>query len=354
MKEWWRRVRPNIVSGFMYNFVRLTGRTLRVQAINYEKVQALECGKIVCGWHGKSFVATAFWRGHGVWVIISQSRDGEIQNAIFKRLGFQIIRGSTGRGGVRAAVEGIRVLKGAATMAITPDGPRGPSGVVQGGVMLMAQKSGAALIPIGISSRPRFLARSWDRYMIPMPFAKAVMIFGEPVYVPKEANEEEVEEIRLQLEAEIHRLEREAEWRIHGNTRRMGSREKRILSKYGSHVSVLEAWLERMPWGAYEAALDVLEKQISVFETRASGIQIISKANRLKMMAEHSGQDVPGLIDSYAAVDEIKTEAKAAEVAYRDALIDFSSSYPEWADLMPKNEPRPDKNPSTAMRGEGL
>ena len=99
---------------------------------------------------------------------------------------------------------------------MTPDGPRGPSGVVQGGVMLMAQKSGAALIPVGISARPRTLARSWDRYLIPWAFGRAVFLFGDPIFVPEGANEEEVEELRLRLEQQIHAKEVEAEGLLFG------------------------------------------------------------------------------------------------------------------------------------------
>lgn len=214
MKAWWRRVRPALISGLVYRFVRMVGMTLRIECVGWEKVEALGGGVILCGWHGRSFVAANKWRGKGMWVIISHSRDGEIQKTIFERLGFNIIRGSTGRGGVRAAVEGIRVLKDKGTMAITPDGPRGPSGVVQGGVMLMAQKSGAALVPLGISARPRRLARSWDHYMIPLPFARAVMVFGAPLYVDKNATEDEAESVRLELESAMHRLESEAEERM--------------------------------------------------------------------------------------------------------------------------------------------
>jgi len=77
--------------------------------------------------------------------------------------------------------------------------------------MLMAQKSGARLIPVGISARPRALAKSWDRYMFALPFGRAVMIFGEPLTVAKDASEGEVERVRLELESEITRLEGEAE-----------------------------------------------------------------------------------------------------------------------------------------------
>ena len=96
-------------------------------------------------------------------------------------------------------------------MAMTPDGPRGPSGIVQGGVMLMAQKSGAALVPVGIAAKPCWRAPSWDRYMFPFLFSRAVFLFGDPIYVPESATDEVVESIRLELEKQIHAKEAEAQ-----------------------------------------------------------------------------------------------------------------------------------------------
>lgn len=211
LKYKWRAVRPRLISGLLYGIVRAIGSTVRVKTENFPEDEG---GCIFCGWHGRSFLFANRYRNRGWWVIISQSNDGEMQARIFGKLGYQIIRGSTGRGGVRAAVEAIRALKEGGTMAMTPDGPRGPSGVVQGGVMLMALKSGARLVPVGIAARPRFLAKSWDSYMFPLPFGRCLMIYGEPLTVPKNADEATVEEVRLRLESEMHRLEREAELRL--------------------------------------------------------------------------------------------------------------------------------------------
>jgi len=166
---------------------------------------------ILVGWHGRSAMFANYYRNRGFWVIISQSRDGEMQANIFRRLGFQIIRGSTGRGGVRAAVEAIKALKAGGTMAMTPDGPRGPSRVVQGGVMLMAQKSGGALIPVGVAVKPCLRARSWDRYIVPLPFCRVVIMGGDPIYVPADATEDEVEAIRLRLQDAMNAVEAQAD-----------------------------------------------------------------------------------------------------------------------------------------------
>ena len=208
LKYKWRLARPRVLSGTLYMTVRAICSTIRFDMRNVPKE---ESKLIFCGWHGRSFAFSDYFRRRGWYVIISHSSDGEMQSRIFGKLGYKVIRGSTGRGGVRAAVEAIRALKEGGTMAMTPDGPRGPSGVVQGGVMLMAQKSGAGLIPVGISARPRLVAKSRDKYILPLPFSKCLMIFGEPIYVPLKSSEEEIEQIRLQLEAEIHRLEQLAE-----------------------------------------------------------------------------------------------------------------------------------------------
>lgn len=212
MKAWWRRVRPGVLGPTIAFLVRLIGLTLRIRTVDEEKFESIEGGKILCGWHGRSSIAGAKYRGRGFWVIISLSRDGEIQNRIFEKLGFKTIRGSTGRGGERALVESIRALKQGATMAITPDGPRGPSGIVQPGILAMAKKSGCALVPVGISSRPRILLKNaWDKHMIPVPFGKSMMVFGDAYRIAKDATEEEVEAIRLKMQDDMHRLQAEAE-----------------------------------------------------------------------------------------------------------------------------------------------
>jgi lysophospholipid acyltransferase (LPLAT)-like uncharacterized protein len=166
---------------------------------------------ILCIWHGRTFVPANFMRRRGIWALFSLSNDGELQSRIFGLLGYNMIRGSTGRGGERAAIEAIRVLKKGEVLAITPDGPRGPAGIVQGGVLLMAKKSGAAMIPIGTSARGRWLIGTWDRYLIPKPFAKAVIQFGEPIWMSKDASPAEEEAVKQKLAEAMNRLQDEAD-----------------------------------------------------------------------------------------------------------------------------------------------
>lgn len=211
MKSYWRRIRPYLFASLAFHLANLLSRSLKIKTVGYDRVQNHPGGKICAGWHGRVFAATQLFRDLGVWTIISQSNDGIIQNKIFTRFGFNTIRGSSGRSGMKAALASIKVLKKGAMMAFTPDGPRGPSGIIQPGIMMMAQKSGAYLFPVGVSAKNRWLIRSWDRWMVPKPFSEVMMIFGVPLFVPPNISDEEFEQIRIQFEKDLHKLEQEAE-----------------------------------------------------------------------------------------------------------------------------------------------
>ncbi len=143
--------------------------------------------------------------------MISLSRDGDVQNHIFQRFGYQTIRGSTGRGGVRAVLQLARKIKEGGVLAFTPDGPRGPTHKVQQGTIFLAQKSGRPILPLGISAKPRQLLGTWDSYMIPMPFSRSSFVFGEPILAPANTTEEEAAEFARRVEIAINRCEKRAE-----------------------------------------------------------------------------------------------------------------------------------------------
>lgn len=211
MKKRWRQSRPRLLAKIGFLLARGIGRTLRWEVRGAENLQGLPGGAILNVWHGRSFIPANYFRNRGIWALFSLSNDGELQSRIFSQLGFRVIRGSTGRGGERAAIEAIRVLRQGDWLALTPDGPRGPSHVAQGGVLLMAKKSGAAMVPLGTSARPRWLANAWDRYLIPRPFGRALLVIGAPIWISKDASEEEVAEAGRRLTLALNRLENEAE-----------------------------------------------------------------------------------------------------------------------------------------------
>lgn len=212
------RARTRRLGGLIYSIARTLFRTLH---ISYENMQGLNPGgggSILVTWHGRTLLPANVFRNRGYWALISLSRDGELQNYIFQRLGFQTIRGSTGRGGVRGALQMARKVKEGGVLAFTPDGPRGPTHKVQPGVVLMAEKSGAPIVPIGVSAGRQWLVNSWDSYMVPQPFARCHFLVGEPIYIPPKISDTEREAYCRHIEIAINRLEREAERRAGRNS----------------------------------------------------------------------------------------------------------------------------------------
>ena len=205
--------RARRIGGVVYALARLLFRTLRVTFENQAGLDTGGKGAIFVTWHGRSLLPANVFRNRGYWALISLSNDGEIQNVIFQKFGFQTIRGSTGRGGVRGALQMARQVKEGGVLAFTPDGPRGPTHKVQLGVILMAEKSGAPIIPLGISASRRWLMKSWDQYMLPQPFSRAYFLVGEPIQVPPNLDEAGRVAIAAQVEVAINRLEWEAERR---------------------------------------------------------------------------------------------------------------------------------------------
>ncbi len=187
-------------------------RSLRLKIVNEVPELPANAGCIFVTWHGRSLIPANYFRNRGYWALVSLSRDGEMQANIFRRYGFQIARGSTGRGGVKGALQMARKVKEGGCLAFTPDGPRGPTHKVQLGVILMAEKSGAPIVPLGVSARSRWLfGKSWDSYMVPKPFSKAYWVYGKPIFVP--ANQDDAGRQRYAglVEFEINRVEKEAE-----------------------------------------------------------------------------------------------------------------------------------------------
>jgi lysophospholipid acyltransferase (LPLAT)-like uncharacterized protein len=215
LKAWIRRKAPGLAAWVIYILVRAIGATLRIEAHGEERLEE-SGGKIVAGWHGRSFIAPLRWKNRGWYVLVSNSSDGEIMARLFQKFGFKTLRGSTGRGGARAAVECARILREGGTLLYSPDGPRGPSHVMGEGTIWLAQKGKAKIIPAGASASKRKLLKNWDRYQVPMPFARGVLTLGEPIAVPEQMTEVEFEQVRLEAEEGLDRAEAEAE-RIAGH-----------------------------------------------------------------------------------------------------------------------------------------
>ncbi len=162
---------------------------------------------IYASWHQRFFPGiTLFAARKPIAIMISQSRDGELISKIVNRLGWRSVRGSSSRGG-RDALREIKTLvhKGYKVGHIV-DGPRGPLGIVKPGLLLIAQISGAPIIPTITSAERKWVFNSWDRFVIPKPFSRVIFRFGDEIYVPIKLQGTAFEEKRSSIENTLKKL----------------------------------------------------------------------------------------------------------------------------------------------------
>ena len=169
--------------------LRALAATWRYRVRNRSALDTLRAGDkpfIFSLWHGHLLPLLWFHRGQGVRILVSEHRDGEIIATVAQSLGYGTIRGSTTRGGERALLALIRVLEEGTEVAVTPDGPRGPAWRYQPGALVAAARAHAPILPIAAHVDRAWRLRSWDRFIVPKPFATVTIAYGDPVTVDAE------------------------------------------------------------------------------------------------------------------------------------------------------------------------
>lgn len=166
---------------------------------------------IIAFWHATMLVLVYQGRGQGIRVLISRHTDGEYIARVIKNMGFGVVRGSSTRGGAGAMINMVKEAEDGRFLAVTPDGPRGPREAAQSGIIFLAKKTGLPILPIGLGYSNCWRLPSWDGFRIPKPFSRVVLAFGEPIRVPPELGEEELEDCRRKLEKSLNSLSADAE-----------------------------------------------------------------------------------------------------------------------------------------------
>jgi lysophospholipid acyltransferase (LPLAT)-like uncharacterized protein len=183
--------------------VRALGVTWRVRRHGYEHVTAVRRAQrtvVFTLWHGEMLPLLWGHRNERVHVLVSTHADGEIITRIAAAFGFGAVRGSSSRGGARALLEMSDVLAGGFDVAVTPDGPRGPRHSFAPGALVAAQRAGAPIIAARAVVDRAWRMRSWDRFVIPKPFARVTLLYSEPELVGGDSARD--------AEAQVERFER--------------------------------------------------------------------------------------------------------------------------------------------------
>ncbi len=195
-----------VTISLLYRAIRGYSATYRLTVENEQEwMDRMKAGDaiVLCCWHQQFFSAIRYFKGYSHLkppLMISKSSDGELIAGVASHTGWEPVRGSSSKGGRDALTEMAQKLLERKICAHIVDGPRGPAGKVKAGVIRLAQLGNASIVPFAIRADRAWYFNSWDRFMIPKPFAKVVLRYGGIFPVPSVTTPEEFEDVRLRLE----------------------------------------------------------------------------------------------------------------------------------------------------------
>jgi hypothetical protein len=191
---------------FGFRLLQLLGRTLRYEIDDQAGVVGRPIAENYIGalWHNRllifPLVLRRFFPERRGTALISASRDGDLLADAVQRFGYDAVRGSSSRMGASAILQLGEVLASGGDVVITPDGPRGPAYELGPGIIFLAQKTGAPVVPVDMEYSSCWRIKSWDRFIVPRLFAKVRVIIGAPHRVRSTSTPEEFEAERLRLQ----------------------------------------------------------------------------------------------------------------------------------------------------------
>lgn len=201
--------------------------TVRARREGYEPIRKLRAAGqkvILTPWHGTLLPLAYYHRGEGIVVLVSDHADGEYITRVLERFGYQTARGSSTRGGTKGLRGLVRAAREGHDLAITPDGPRGPARVAKPGAVVAAQLTGLPIVPLGFGASAAWRFRSWDSFMVPKPLSQVRLVYGDPIFVPRDAGEEEIQALTSHLGDTLNTLTRLAERSLGGGVDERESR----------------------------------------------------------------------------------------------------------------------------------
>jgi len=210
------RRRQRLAAALVYVLVRCIAGTVRFKLKDGSGLFSGVPGEkvIFALWHNRLALSVILYRRYilkfaperRIAGMVSASRDGALLARIFEHFGVEAVRGSSSRRGGQALLELTTWAERGYDLAITPDGPRGPRYEVQDGVISTAQLTGLPIVPVSYHLNWKIQSKSWDRFQIPLPFARCEIVTGRVLRVPREASDAEREGLRKQLEAELRAI----------------------------------------------------------------------------------------------------------------------------------------------------
>lgn len=210
----WIIVAGLLLSGYM-RFLYYSSRKRFINPHFLTQTFADDQPAIIAAWHNRNVLSPFAFISQSpkhcrLSPIASASKDGGLAAWAMWGLGLSCVRGSSSRGGAGALKQMIRLIRAGRHVAFTPDGPRGPLHHVHQGVLIAAKMTGAPIVPLTYHAKRHKRLKSWDRLMIPKPFTRLNFVYGEPLFVPRKATAEDLEEMALTLRQRLLKCDEEA------------------------------------------------------------------------------------------------------------------------------------------------
>jgi hypothetical protein len=193
--------------------VDLLCKSLKVTFKNKEVIDNLENQNrnyVLAFWHGQMLLAWFLSRNKNFTALISKSKDGELLSRILKNWNYNVVRGSSSKGGEIALGIMVDSARNKESVAVTPDGPKGPIYKMKAGAVITAKKSNSPIVLLAVGYKKKRVLNSWDKFEIPRFFSEAKAVFSNPIYVDSDLSYESTSALILKCEKELNKLRIEA------------------------------------------------------------------------------------------------------------------------------------------------
>jgi lysophospholipid acyltransferase (LPLAT)-like uncharacterized protein len=207
---WTRRAQIPLIAAAVYGVIRALGPTLRYEVLGWQHAEQVYASRKQCiwaFWHRVILPVVWWYRDHGVVVMNTTAFDGQWTRKVIEWLGYGTAQGSSSRGGLRGLAVMAKRLEEGLDCAFTIDGPRGPRYIAKPGPVMLARKTGCPVMVFHIGvDRGKTFTRTWDHFLLPMPFARTVILFAPPIYVPTDADQQALEAKHNEMQRELERV----------------------------------------------------------------------------------------------------------------------------------------------------
>jgi len=188
-----------VLGAALVSWLFRTTNVKRTGTEHFDRFRARGEPVIFVFWHGQLLPLVHIHRGEGIVVLVSEHTDGEYITQIIERKGFGTVRGSSTRGATAGLRSLVREARAGRDLALTPDGPQGPSGEFKPGALHVAQLTGLPVVPLVVGASRGWRLKSWDGFLVPKPFSTVEVEYLPPRFVPREATRVEIEAMALEI-----------------------------------------------------------------------------------------------------------------------------------------------------------